>query len=564
MKNLLNFRTIRAKLLLAFSFVMILVILFSVFTLYSLDKMNKNAEEMINKQIPLLIADEEITFDMANRAGLLRAYFLYEENKYRTLFEEQTENSIALENQLLEISDSEKTKELIDKKFQWGTLTDEAFAAYDRGDTGALEMILADQMGPLEDEIINGFSETAKHREEIINEMGQSIIENGQSTVRVSFYLSIAVIALGIFLSFFSANLMTKSIHKVLAKMKAIAAGDLSQDPIQTKDRDEIAQLVHASNEMNDSIRQLLNEIQDVSETVSSQSEELTQSASEVRTGAEQIAMTMEELATGTETQANSAGDLSSAMSSFTSKTQEANDSGDQIVNDSNDVLRLTNEGSNLMKTSTTQMRKIDQIVQDAVGKVEGLDSHTKKITNLVSVIRDIADQTNLLALNAAIEAARAGEHGKGFAVVADEVRKLAEQVSLSVNDITGIVTSIQRESSNVTESLQEGYKEVQIGTEKIESTDETFTHISTAVSNMVKNIQTITSNLSSIAASSQEMNSSIEEIAAISEESAAGVEQTSASAQQVSGSMEEVAGSSEQLAKLAEELNGLVAKFKL
>ncbi|WP_042142590.1 methyl-accepting chemotaxis protein [Paucisalibacillus sp. EB02] len=564
MKNLFNFKTIRVKMLLAFSFVMILVILFSAFTLLSLNKINKNAEEIINKQLTLLIADEDISFDMANRTGLMRAYFLYEDEKYRQLFENQTENSIALENQLLELSDSEETKELMDKKFQWGTLTDEAFAAYDRGDMDEVIRIMETQMSPLESEIISGFSEASTNRKEVITEMGQSVIDNGQITIRISFFLSIAVIALGIFLAFFSANMMSKPIHKVLAKMKAISNGDLSQEAIKTNNRDEIAQLVHASNEMNDSIRGLLFQIQYVSETVSSQSEELTQSASEVRTGAEQIAMTMEELAHGTENQANSAGDLSSVMSSFTKKTEEANDKGENIVTDSKDVLRLTNEGSNLMKTSTTQMRKIDQIVQDAVVKVEGLETHTKQITNLVSVIRDIADQTNLLALNAAIEAARAGEHGKGFAVVADEVRKLAEQVSLSVNDITGIVTNIQRESTNVTESLQGGYKEVQIGTEKIESTDETFAHISTAVTNMVENIETITDNLSSIAASSQEMNSSIEEIAAISEESAAGVEQTSASAQQVSGSMEEVAGSSEQLAKLAEELNELVGKFKL
>src|SRR5690606_30819113 len=103
-----------------------------------------------------------------------------------------------------------------------------------------------------------------------------------------------------------------------------------------------------------------------------------------------------------------------------------------------------------------------DQIVQDAVRKVEGLDEQTQQISKLVSVIQDVAEQTNLLALNASIEAARAGEHGRGFAVVADEVRKLAEQVSASIADITGIVTNIQSESNTVSKSLQEGYKEVE------------------------------------------------------------------------------------------------------
>lgn len=224
----------------------------------------------------------------------------------------------------------------------------------------------------------------------------------------------------------------------------------------------------------------------------------------------------------------------------------------------------MTSEGSQLMKSSNEQMVKIDQIVQEAVHKIQGLDAESQEISKLVVVIKDIANQTNLLALNAAIEAARAGEHGKGFAVVAEEVKKLAEQVTVSITDIKDIVTNIQNESSSVAGSLLEGYEEVEKGTDQINITMETFNGISSSVTEMIHLIQTVTQNLSDIAANSQEMRGSVEEIAAISEESSAAVEQTSASSQQTSGSMEEVAGSSKQLAELAEKLNGLVLQFKL
>src|SRR5699024_2924306 len=190
------------------------------------------------------------------------------------------------------------------------------------------------------------------------------------------------------------------------------------------------------------------------------------------------------------------------------------------------------------------------------------LDEQAQEISKLIAVIRDIADQTNLLALNAAIEAARAGEHGSGFAVVADEVRKLAEQVALSVNDITGIVTNIQTESTVVADSLESGYKEVENGSAQIETTGKTFDEIRSFVTGMVDNIQTVSGNLSGIVSNSHQMSSSIADIASVSEEAAAGVEQTAASAEESSTSMEEMAGRTSELSRLADELHELLGQF--
>src|SRR5699024_1921312 len=262
---------------------------------------------------------------------------------------------------------------------------------------------------------------------------------------------------------------------------------------------------------LNDSTRDVLSRINSVSETVTGQSEELSQSANEVRAGSEQIAITMEELATGSASQASTASDLSEMMVSFTSKVGEVNENSERINQSSNYVLELTDEGSELMDSSTKQMATIDQIVHEAVEKVEGLDAHAQEISELVSVIQDIAAQTNLLALNAAIEAARAGEHGQGFAVVADEVRKLAEESSASVTNITDIVGRIQNESSVVVDSLRDGYEDVEEGTTQIVTTGKMFTGISSAVTDMVNNIGMISENIADIAANSQEMNGSIQ-----------------------------------------------------
>ncbi|WP_010098512.1 methyl-accepting chemotaxis protein [Ornithinibacillus scapharcae] len=367
-----------------------------------------------------------------------------------------------------------------------------------------------------------------------------------------------------IVLVFFLLRYMLKEIPRVTGVMAELAQGNLSEVSLQTKSIDEMGKLLTSTNQLNTKLRDIVSQISEVSETVSSHSEELSQSTNEVKTGSEQVAVTMQELSAGTETQAHSVSNLANVMSTFATKVQVANDHGETIRDNSKEVQHMTDEGSQLMVKSTEQMEKIDQIVQDAVEKMQGLDNKTQQISNLVTVIKDVADQTNLLALNAAIEAARAGEHGKGFAVVADEVRKLAEQVSNSVSGITDIVETIQTETSHVSESLHVGYQEVQQGTAQIEATNQTFGHINEAIVDMVYSITTISENLSEIAANTQEMTGSIEEIASISEESAAGIEQTAASSQQTSSIMEEVSGSSEQLALLAEKLNELIRQFKL
>ena len=371
-------------------------------------------------------------------------------------------------------------------------------------------------------------------------------------------------LGLGIVIIWVFSNTISKPIRLVAERMNYLANGDLSQEKINVKSKDETGQLANAMNEMQEKLKEMIYSISSASETITSRSEELTQSSNEVKVGSDQIATTMEEIASGSETQANSISDLASAMQVYAQDVDRANENGEHIYDSSSEVLGITDEGSQLMESSKRQMAKIDQIVHEAVEKVQGLDAQSQEISKLVSVIQDIAEQTNLLALNAAIEAARAGEHGAGFAVVADEVRKLAEQVSDSVTDITTIVSNIQIESSSVTNTLQDGYKEVEQGTNEIETTSEKFNGINKAVTDMVTNVQSISSSLTSIVANTQQMNSTIEDIAAISEESAAGVEQTSASTQQTSAAMEEVSESSNELANLATKLNDLIRHFKL
>lgn len=563
MKNFLKFKSVQTKIFIGFLVVLVVNAMMSSFHYFSTQQVNVQTNEVIENRLPLLVSSNKLLIEMNESLALIRGYFLYKDEDFKKNYYESLERANKMETEIESQSSSDKLQELFKIKHEWEGIIEIAIKEFDSGNSQKGISTLSDAKN-LSKELQEGFLIFSATEERLMQESGEEIISIGNRVVNLNLIVSIVILAIGIAIAYITARSITKPVNMVMDRMKAIAEGDLSQEQLVTNGKDEIAHLVKATNRMAENTRDLLSHLNTVSGTVTGHSEELMQSANEVKAGTEQVAITMEELARGAETQANSVSELAARMGTFTTKVDEANRNGEQIQIYSNEVLKMTNEGTYLMTSSTEQMTKIDQIVQDAVKKMENLDNQSKEITKLVVVIKDIANQTNLLALNAAIEAARAGEHGKGFAVVADEVRKLAEQVAISVHDITRFVENIQKESNMVVESLENGYVEVEKGTEQIKATGHTFDQINNSLTEMVSKIHIVTENLGQISASSQEMNGSVEEIASVSEEAAAGIEQTAASAEQASGSMEEVAGNSEQLAKLAEELYDLIRKFKL
>lgn len=564
MRDRFNFKSLRLKMMVGFATVLFFVFVYSVFNSFSVKRMNDDTAYLADDQVPLLIANEKMAFNAAQRMATIRGYLMFEEDQYLDLLDGYNEESEVLHEQLLETSDADEIDYLVGLSRKWTELIDkDVIAEHQNGNVdGAIRNV--EKHNLIIREVMNAFGDLALAREVHIEGLTNKTIAVGRNSFLLGIGLSVFVLILGILVANLTSRSIVRPVQMVMERMNAIAVGKLNHEPLETTLRDEVGQLVVTTNQMNENMRDAMLQVSEVSEIIDRQSNDLNITSNEVSEGAEQIAATMQELASGSETEANHASALSSKMVTFADKVESANNDSMQIEQASNDVMRMTADGMKLMKESIEQMHAINQMVQTSVTDVEGLDEQSKQISNLVSVIQDIAEQTNLLALNAAIEAARAGEQGHGFAVVAEEVRTLAEGVSDSVTDITGIVDGIQSETKNVSESLQSGYEEVERGTEQLERTETTFNKITEFVNNMIGNITNVSTHLNEINEDSQEMDNSIEEIAAISEESAAGIQETTASTEETNGAMFEISSSADELSNLVVRLNDLISRFEI
>lgn len=530
-----------------------------------LKNLTNHTESIMKEDVEGLIQNEKMRYNIAERISLINQFLLYGDRDIRQKYEELAKQSSEIQKQLLELNSSQQMKDLVAKCHQWELLVrHEVLFDYDMGKKNDALKQMKESVQPLGETIIQEFEKVMSDRQNDVIKSGNNMIQLSNLSIIIILAVLASILLIGFIMSFKMARSITNPLIKIAGQMEQISKGNLMLEPLSIKSKDEIGELMESVNEMGNQLRKIVQDIYHASDTMSKQSSDLLSSSKELKEGSNQIAATMQELSVGAESQANSASELSEAMGMYMEKIYQIHRNGKEMFDKSREVLELTDNGSKLMNQSKKLFDYMFTGMQSNMKKIKKLDERSKQISKLVEVIQSIADQTNLLALNAAIEAARAGEHGKGFAVVADEVRKLAEQVSNSVVDIQKIVEEVHGETNKVTKSFELGFQQVESGMGSMNETSAAFQQIKETIKEISERINNAQNDLTDMLSTSESINDSISNIASISEEAAAGIEQTSASAATANESAATIASHAESMSNLAGDLQSLVKRFQV
>lgn len=360
------------------------------------------------------------------------------------------------------------------------------------------------------------------------------------------------------------AKRFAKPISLIRDECLLLAQGDLRERAAQVSSEDEIGQLAKGFREMRTNLRELVAKVNYQSEQLAASSEELTASAEQSAQAANQVAESISEVATGSEQQVQAINETTSVVEQMSAGIQRVAANTSLVAGKSAQAAETAKEGGNSVEKAVNQMTQIEQTVNTSAQVVAKLGERSKEIGQIVDTISGIAGQTNLLALNAAIEAARAGEQGRGFAVVAEEVRKLAEQSQNAAKQIAELIGEIQGDTDQAVVAMSVGTREVKVGTEVVTTAGRAFREISVLVTEVSNQVKEISAAIGHMANGSQQIVSSVKEIDRLSKNAAGEAQTVSAATEEQSASMEEIASSSQSLAHLAQDLQDTVSKFRV
>lgn len=556
------------KLNVAIYSIIAILMLTIIFSFLNVDNIEKSSEEALNNRVEQIRIAEKIRFNLANQDLYTRAIVL---NNSEENIESLHFYMAALNKGILQLEDMVKSKTMIAyladlKKYNedFNIAAMSLLDAAEKGDTRLANGYINTQLKTANIGILDVSNKIVAFQEKKLEEINRDTeyyINNSKITAWFSLFVSILIsIAAVIYIR----KKIVTPLKVVVAEANVMASGDLSQADIQTKSKDEIGQLGQSFNAMKNNLASLIRSVQSNSNQLSASAQELSASTEEMAATSEDVTMHVNDTFSTSQAAAQASQESANAMEETAMGIQRIAEATQVLHTNSMDASSTADQGGVIIENAQKQMETIDVTTNSVHALVQKLAKQTEEINSISKVITEITDQTNLLALNAAIEAARAGEHGKGFAVVADEVRKLAEQSKNSASSIVHLTMEIKMDTENVEKAVTESLVSVKDGVKIISDAGQSFISIEQAMNQMTEQIQEISATAEQLSASAEEVTASVAEVANGASNSNQNLEMIVAASEEQAATMQQVNGVAVSLSENAQQLQNEIQQFKV
>lgn len=377
---------------------------------------------------------------------------------------------------------------------------------------------------------------------------------------------SILFLLIGFGIAYIIAINISKGIKATSKHLELLAEGNLCAEvsPKYLQLKDEVGDMTNSMKVMQESLRGMIGRIKENSSNIDMQSENLSSVADEIATSSQNVTEAITQVAQGTSSQSEDLINVTDILNDFSDKLSGMVSEIQVVDSNSREIGLMAKDSSNEMNELNQSVTKVSNSFKTFNGKIVGLGKDINEINEITNIINSIAEQTNLLALNAAIEAARAGEAGRGFSVVADEIRKLAEQSKMSSEDISRLINEIAKNTDVIVQDSVEMDDELINQVKIINSSITSFKKIIEAVNEVIPKIETVKNSAEDIDKDKDTILVRVDGVSSVSLEVSASSEEISASSEEMSASTEEVAAASQLLSTMTREMLEEVNKFKI